>query len=186
MKTLLTNFALGWDINMENLTQLKEDLEKLGAVDLKFHKSKFSLWSTLFSFRSKIVHSEPSEAEKSNHVDIMLNENVIAQFTKRTQGFSGVLHEEKIPENLREQTEDILSTHGYYTGKTAWKHARMLPLLSLTGIVLSFVIAFLALYLILSSSHDSMTLFLNGLLIVIGITLGCMWIYYYRKVFSLG
>jgi len=185
MKTLLTNFALGWDINVENLTQLKEDLEKLGAVDLKFYESKFSLWSTLLSFRSKIVHSEPSEAEKSNHVDVLLNGNVVAQFMRRIQGFSGVLHEENIPENLREQTEDLLSTHGYYTGKTAWKHARMLPLLSLTGIVLSFVISFLALCLILFSPHDSMTLFLNSLLIVIGITLGCMWIYYYRKIFSL-
>ena len=186
MKTLLTNFPLGWDINVENLTQLKEDLEKLGAADLKFYKSKFSLWSTLFSFRSKIVHSEPSEAEKSNHVDILLNASVITQFMRSIKGFSGVLHEENIPENLREQAEDLLSTHGYYTGKTAWKRAPTLPLLFLTIIALSFVMAFLALYLILSPPHDSMTLFLNRLLIVIGITLGCTWICYYKKVFSSG
>ncbi|MGD2247285.1 MAG: hypothetical protein PVF58_02690 [Candidatus Methanofastidiosia archaeon] len=115
MKLLSTNFGSGWDINPEKISMLKNDLRKLGEIDIKFYKSKFSLWSTLFSYKSEIINSKPSDADKSNHVAILLNNRVIAQFMRRIQGFSGVLYEENIPENLQVKTEEILSNHGYYS-----------------------------------------------------------------------
>jgi hypothetical protein len=151
MKLLLTNFGLGWDIKPEKISMLKNDLRELGEINIKFYKSKFSLWSTLFSIKSEITYSEPSDADKSNHVVVLLNNRIIAQFTRRIQGFSGLLYEENIPENLQEKAEEILSNHGYYTGKMAWKHARILPVLFLICIGLSFLLSSAYMYLLYSS-----------------------------------
>jgi hypothetical protein len=172
MKYLLTNFAAGWDINLKNLNELKNDLGELGAIDILFYKSEFSLLSTLFYLQAKITHSEPSEASKSNHVDFLLDKKVIARFVERFQGFSGILFEENIPESLQKKIEDVLGKHGYYTGRSAWKYARRLPLICLTCIGLSCLI--LILTIVLS----------NILLVSISSLHAVFWIWYYLRIFS--
>lgn len=92
--------------------------------------------------------------------------------------------------------EDTLSGHGYYTGRTAWKHARYLPLLLLTGSRVTFLNVFLQMYLIYSalteptfpevielfSPHYHLTL--HVAIAVCSLIAGYIWIYQYKKIFS--
>ena len=120
-----TTEAMNWEINPEEIEKLKEDLEELGQIDIKFYRSKLSLISKSYPY---VKHAEPSEPPKSNHVQIVLNNKAIAEFYSRFIGFTGVLLEENIPEDLREKVEDILGKHKYYTGESSWKYFPLTPL----------------------------------------------------------
>lgn len=135
--------TISWSIKPQELSELKQDLEEFGTVDIKSYKSKFSLGN-------KIKHSEPCEITESNHVDFLLNDALVVQFTKRFFLFVGFLFDENAPE-YKEKIENILARYKYYTQKTGWKFSRRwrLPPLILSG--LSFSIALLYAYDILST-----------------------------------
>lgn len=143
MKRLLRlGYEFSWDINSQELATLKQDLKEFGTVDMKFYKSKFS--------GNKVTQSEPCEITESNHVDILLNDTVVARFSKRFLSFRGTFFDENIPEN-KEKIEYILAKNNYYTEMTAWKFSASFRFLPLILSVPSILLALLYLNKILSA-----------------------------------
>ncbi len=147
MKLLFQKSGLGWKINPQELDNLKNGLEKVGEIEFKFYKSKFSL--SVRSFFTEVAHSEPSDPSRSNHVDILLDGAVVAQFFRRRSGFSGTLYDEAIPRNLYNTVEDILSTHGYMTTRKYRKQIRLILRIIPIIIILSLLVSAVYLYKIL-------------------------------------
>lgn len=129
MKTLFTDFPLGWDINPEKLEHVLLDLQDMGKAKIKYFKSTFSLLS--ISSNPPITRCEPASSTTSNHVEIYLEEKIIARFIRRKFGFKGILFEENIPEHKKKEITEIFAVHGYFTNKTVWKHARHMPIVFL-------------------------------------------------------
>lgn len=143
MKRLLRlGYEFGWDINSQGLAALKQDLTEFGAVDMKFYKSEFS--------GNKVTHSKPCEIAESNHVDVLLNDAVVAQFSKKFLSFRGTFFDENIPEN-KEKIEYVLAKNGYYTEMTAWKFSSSFRFIPLGFGVLNILLALLYLSEILST-----------------------------------
>ncbi len=144
--------AVGWDINPEKIEKLKEDLEELGSIEVKFCKSKFFL---IPKSNSIIKHAEPSESAESNHVQILLNNKTVAEFYRRSIGFAGIFFEENIPEGFEEKISNILGKHKYYTGKNSWKYFPLIPLAYILVIALFYMIACLQIFMV--SSEPSLS-----------------------------
>lgn len=141
MKPLVRSFRENifrkWKITPEIIEELKADLEALGPIQIRSYKSKFSYWS----WEHEATHSEPAQIDESNHVDILLDDKVIIQLCLKYSVCMGALFEENVPENLREETERILKSHGYTIGKKA--NPRRERLFNQVGIILAFALAFL-------------------------------------------
>lgn len=144
--------AVGWDINPEKIEKLKEDLEELGPIEIKFYKSKFHVISKTYPI---VKHSELSDPAESNHVQILLNNKAVAEFYRRSIGFAGVFYEENIPEGLEEKISNILGKHKYYTGRSSWKYFPLTPLAHILVIALFYTMA--CIQIIMFSSEPSLS-----------------------------
>lgn len=169
--------AVGWDINPEKIEKLKEDLEELGPIEVKFYKSKFFLISKSYPI---VKHAEPSEPAESNHVEILLNNKTVAEFYRRSVGFGGLLLDENIPEDLQERLEDILGSHKYYTGGSSWKHSPLTPLSHIVLIGLFYMLACATIALL--SSEPSLST-LDILTPLFSVAAAVSFTFFYRAMF---
>ena len=112
MKRLIRTTLSTWKMNPKMVEKLKDSLEEVGTIDVTSYRSKFHFLSGY----SRIIHSEPSPLDESNHIDYLLNGVVVLQFFKGTFNIAGQLFEERIPLNMKERTEGILAAYGLYTG----------------------------------------------------------------------
>ncbi len=77
-------FLWRWNVTPERIEELTKDLTVLGSTDVTFYTSTFSRWS----LENEITHSELSDANESNHVDIYLDGNIIITLFERSDNKS--------------------------------------------------------------------------------------------------
>lgn len=186
-------FMHKWKVTPEEIENLKKDLEDLGSIEVQFYKSEFSRWS----LENEVIHSEPSDVHQSNHVDILLDGAVIIQLLERYNALFGTLHEERIPVNLQDRAEHILSEKGYNVGKT--EDPRRKRRLYKEVIFLSLMVAFLWMFKflilrvgyyflyadeipreVLKYIYPDPSLF-DTIMGILWLIIGIGWIYRYRK-----
>jgi hypothetical protein len=134
-------------------TQLREDLEVLGVVDIFTYKSKFSL----FRESNVILRSEPSDMNESNHVELFLNGKKAIQFFKRMWATLGLFSDQNFFPDLNEKIELILLKNGYYTGTTAWKYAPWRPLFILGAIFFYLLVMGVYIFVVLFLRKESLS-----------------------------
>jgi hypothetical protein len=178
MKHLMRKKLAILGIDTCSALEMKNDLEKLGSVDVVSYKSKFPLF---FPQWGSIRESEPSELTHSNHVEITLNNVVAVQLFEGPWGFSGNFIDENFSQSLKKEIESILAKNGYYTGRMAWKYAPWLPLIFLSAIVIFTLATGFHIFALIYTQHAStlkcVLIGINFICVLIGISL-------YRQFFS--
>lgn len=178
MKHLMRKKPAALDIDICSVLKMKNDLKKLGSVDVVSHRSRFSLF---FPDWGGVLESKPSELNESNHIEITLNKVVAVQLFEGPWGFSGNLIDENFSRSLKEEIESILAKNGYFTGRMAWKYAPWLPLIFLSAIA-AFALATGLHTLTLIYAQNASTL----KFVLIGLNFICVLvaIFLYRRFFS--
>ena len=178
MKRLMRKKPAILDIDTRSILEMKNDLEKLGSVDVVSSKSRFSLF---FPQWGRVLESETSELNESNHIEITLNNTVAVQLFEGPWGFSGNFIDENFSQSLKEEIESILAKNYYFTGRMAWKYVSWLPLIFLSAIAVStLAMGFNILALIYTQNASTFKFVLSGLYFI------CMLIAIslYRQFFS--
>jgi hypothetical protein len=114
------SFLWRWDVTPERIDELRENLDELGSIEIKFYTSTFSR----ASLEWEVTHADPSDVHESNHVDIFLDGTMIIQLLERKSVCLGTLFEENIPEGLQVKIENILRKLGYKVGKKENPHLK--------------------------------------------------------------
>ena len=78
MKRLIRTTLSTWKMNPKMVEKLKDSLKEVGTIDVTSYRSKFHF----FYGYSRIIHSEPSSVDESNHIEYLLNGVVVLQFFK--------------------------------------------------------------------------------------------------------
>ena len=158
--------------------EMKNNLEKLGSVNVVSYKSRFPLF---FPQWGSILESEPSELTQSNHIEITLNNVMAVQLFEGPWGFSGNFIDENFSQSLKKKIESILAKNGYYTGRMAWKYAPWLPLIFLIAIAAFTLATGLNIFALIYTQHASILKYvligLNFICVLIAVSL-------YRQFFS--
>ncbi|MGD2248922.1 MAG: hypothetical protein PVF58_11000 [Candidatus Methanofastidiosia archaeon] len=169
MKRLLRKRLSIFGIDSKNVAKLKNDLKKVGSVDIEYYKTVFP---PLFPEQRKIQKSEISQFDESNHIEILLNGTTIIQLFEGSWGFSGNFIDESLSDLSRAKIEEILAKNKYYTGRMAWKYAPWIPLVLLGAVAIGLLNAMYHLIEIFQSpdaiSHSIILMILYTICVILG------------------